>query len=211
MQEVIENYKKETHDRICETDTLIIDEISMLSQKQFELVEKVCATKNKDLPFGGIQVILSGDFYQLPPVRNILYYDEGKFCVQSAIFQQAISHKIILNEVIRQSDPQFIKVVNVISVRKISSDTENFVKELSEKFSSQTCKSLKLYATNDLVEKQNRNSILRWPGEMSEYASTDSGRLDYLHRVLAPPVPWLKKGCPVILLQKNSLMGSGAM
>ena len=45
MQEVIENYRKETHERICETDTLIIDEISMLSQTQFKLVEKACAAK----------------------------------------------------------------------------------------------------------------------------------------------------------------------
>lgn len=46
-------------------------------------------------------------------------------------------------------------MVNEISVGKISSDTEDFVKELSEKFSPQTCESLKLYATDDLVEKQN--------------------------------------------------------
>lgn len=116
----------------------------MLSQKHFELVEKACATKNKDLTFGGMQVILSGDFYQLPPVRNILYRDEGKFCFQSAIFQQAIFHKIILNEVMRQNDPKFIKAVNDISVGKLSSETENFVKELRETFISQKCESLKL-------------------------------------------------------------------
>ncbi|XP_055998369.1 uncharacterized protein LOC125678781 [Ostrea edulis] len=214
IQSVLENYKKETHSRICETDVLIVDEVSMLSQKQFELVEKACAVKNHNLLFGGIQVILSGDFYQLPPIRNLLYHDDGKFCFQSAIFQQAIPHRIVLDEVIRQNDPQFIKVVNEISVGKVSSDTEKFVKGLSGDFCSQTSDSLKLYATNDLVEQHNRDSIIRWPGEMFEYTSNDFGKLDSLHRILAPPVLWLKKECPVILLQNisgklfNGLRGS---
>lgn len=214
IQSVLENYKKETHSRICETDVLIVDEVSMLSQKQFELVEKAGAVKNHNLLFGGIQVILSGDFYQLPPIRNLLYHDDGKFCFQSAIFQQAIPHRIVLDEVIRQNDPQFIKVVNEISVGKVSSDTEKFVKGLSGDFCSQTSDSLKLYATNDLVEQHNRDSIIRWPGEMFEYTSNDFGKLDSLHRILAPPVLWLKKECPVILLQNisgklfNGLRGS---
>lgn len=206
IQSVVENNKKETHRRISETDVLIVDECSMLSQRQFELLEKACATKNKNLPFGGMQVILCGDFYQLPPVRNLLYHDEGKFCFESTIFQQAIPHKIILDDVIRQNDPQFIKVVNEISMGKVSIDTEEYVKSLSQDFCSQACDSLKLYATNDLVEKHNRDSILRWPGETFEYSSTDSGKLESLHRLLhvAPPVLWLKKGCPVILLQNIS-------
>ena len=60
-----------------------------------------------------------------------------------------------------ENDTQFIKVVNEISVGKKYSDTENFVKKLSENFSSQASESLKLFATNDLVENQIRNLILR--------------------------------------------------
>lgn len=169
IQSVVENNKKETHRSISETDVLIVDECSMLSQRQFELLEKVCATKNKNLPFEGMQVILCGDFYQLPPVRNVLYHDEGKFCFESTIFQQAIPNKIILDDVFRQNDPQFIKVVNEISMGKVSLDTEEYVKSLSQDFCSQACDSLKLHTTNDLVEKHNRVSILRWPGETFEY------------------------------------------
>lgn len=179
----------------------------MLSQRHLELLEKACTTKNKNLPFGSMQVILCGDFYQLPPVRNVLYHDEGKFCFQSTIFQQAIPHTIILDDVIRQNDSQFIKVVNEISIGKVSFDNKEYVKyvkSLSQDFCSQACDSLKLYTTNDLVEKHNRDSILRWPGETFEYSSTDSGKLESFHRLLAPPVLWLKKGCPVNLLQNIS-------
>lgn len=61
-------------------------------------------------------------------MRNLLYHDEGKFCFESTIFQQAIPHKIILDDVFRQNDPQFIKVVNEISMGKVSLDTEEYVK-----------------------------------------------------------------------------------
>lgn len=91
--------------------------------------------------------------------------------------------------------------MNEISVGKVSLDTKEYVKSLSQDYCSQACDSLKLYATNDLVEKHNRDSILRWPGETFEYSSTDSGKFESFHRLLAPPVLWLKKGCPVNLLQ----------
>lgn len=115
---------------------------------------------------------------------------------------------------IRQNYPQFVKVINEISMGKVSSDTKEYVKTLGQDFSSQACDSLKLYATTDLVEKHYKDSILRWPGEMFEYASIDNGKLDSLHGILAPSVLWLKKGCPVILLQNisdklyNALQGS---
>lgn len=72
IQSVVENNKKETHRRISKIDVLIVDECSMLSQRQFELLEKVCATKNKNLPFEGMQVILCGDFYQLPRAKSFV-------------------------------------------------------------------------------------------------------------------------------------------
>ena len=54
-------------------DTLVVDEVSMLSESQFELLDKIGrrVRKNDELPFGGIQIIFSGDFHQLPPsIRN---------------------------------------------------------------------------------------------------------------------------------------------
>ncbi|XP_067668320.1 ATP-dependent DNA helicase PIF7-like [Haliotis asinina] len=88
--------------RIRQVDTLIIDEISMLSYKMLCQVEAVCrvARKNQQM-FGGIQVIVSGDFFQLPPVPNILYGDAGDFAFSGPLWSDAFPHHVILNKVVR--------------------------------------------------------------------------------------------------------------
>ena len=61
---------KERRQRIKDTDVLIIDEISMLESNQFRRLDSACrAAKQCDRPFGGLQIIVTGDFYQLPPVK----------------------------------------------------------------------------------------------------------------------------------------------
>ncbi|XP_053390292.1 ATP-dependent DNA helicase pif1-like [Mercenaria mercenaria] len=68
------------------TEAIFIDEVSMLSRKDFEQLELVCRTvSNNDIYFGGLQVVACGDFYQLLPVPNTLYGDLGQFCFESII------------------------------------------------------------------------------------------------------------------------------
>ena len=83
-----------------ELNMLIIDEISMMSKRTFEMLEYVLRLKDPGRRFGGIQVILVGDFMQLPPVRNKRYGEEGEFCFTHSLFPP---HSIILEEIMRQS------------------------------------------------------------------------------------------------------------
>ena len=71
---------------------LIIDEISMMSKRTFEMLEYVLRLKDPCRRFGGMQVILVGDFMQLPPVRNKRYGDEGEFCFTSLILVSTQFH-----------------------------------------------------------------------------------------------------------------------
>ena len=69
------------------TDILIIDEVSMMSQKLFEMLDAIGkAVRRNSKPFGGIQVIFSGDFYQLPPVGNKDEPETMKFCFESSLW-----------------------------------------------------------------------------------------------------------------------------
>lgn len=72
-----------------ETDILIVDEVSMMSKKLFEMLDAIGkAVRKSTKPFGGIQLIFSGDFYQLPPVGNKDEPDTMKFCFESPLWNQ---------------------------------------------------------------------------------------------------------------------------
>lgn len=93
------------------TDILIIDEISMMSCKLFELLNKIgqvirCNKK----PFGGIQLIFSGDFFQLPPVKETI------FCFESELFNNTFDKIINLTKVFRQNDNTYKKLL--LNMRK---------------------------------------------------------------------------------------------
>ncbi|XP_053379045.1 ATP-dependent DNA helicase PIF1-like [Mercenaria mercenaria] len=86
--------------RIVSAECLVIDEISMLSKRVFEMVEYVCRhVKRSDLCFGGMQVIGCGDFMQLPPVPNKFLNDDGEYCFSSLLFDIAFPHHVHLTEV----------------------------------------------------------------------------------------------------------------
>ena len=88
-------------DVITDTDVLVWDEISMSSERIFELVNMLHHIVSKNaLPFGGIQVILVGDFCQLKPIPDIL--DKGNPVFHSKLFNKAFPHRIELSEVKRQ-------------------------------------------------------------------------------------------------------------
>ena len=89
-----------TRTRIINSDVLIIDEIGMLSRKTFDQCEYVCRkVRRRELAFGGLQVIVAGDFRQLPPVPNRHYGDSGDYCFQSATFHDVFPHKFHLTKV----------------------------------------------------------------------------------------------------------------
>lgn len=91
------------------TKTIVIDEISMLDGDTLDFLNEVIQKiRNNNQPFGGIQVILIGDFYQIPPVNN------SKFAFQSSIWDQLIDYTIILKEIYRQNDNQLTYILNKI-------------------------------------------------------------------------------------------------
>ena len=84
------------------TDCLVIDEVSMMTPQLLEVLDCVGrrVRKTRDKPMGGLQVVLVGDFYQLPPVSN----GKCQFAFESPVWNQLIKETICLKTIYRQSD-----------------------------------------------------------------------------------------------------------
>ena len=114
-------------------DVLIIDEISMMSAKLFDILDilgRKCRNQ-PTLPFGGIQIVMSGDFYQLPPIKeaNELDSSSSAFCFESTRWNQTFDCVIQLSTIFRQTDERYIKMLNQLRVGKLSKKTYQLLVE----------------------------------------------------------------------------------
>jgi len=104
---------------------LIIDEVSMMSLKIFLLLDMIARKYyNKHLiPFGGLQIIFTGDFYQLSPVSKNNENDESSmYCFQHTLWNELFKKEnhIILKNVFRQKDEKFLKILKYVRKGKIT-------------------------------------------------------------------------------------------
>jgi ATP-dependent DNA helicase PIF1 len=97
------------------TEVLIVDEVSMMSLKMFDMLDYIGkAIRRSVKPFGGIQLVFSGDFYQLPPVGNDDDPDSSSFCFESAAWNQTFDKQIRLVKIFRQRDPEYASILNQV-------------------------------------------------------------------------------------------------
>ena len=110
---------------------LIIDEVSMMSKKIFEILEELArVTRKNNSVFGGIQVVFTGDFFQLPPVGNYDDIDTQLFCFESELWQKVfpLENNIELVKIFRQNDPVYIKILNEVRKGTISKENADILK-----------------------------------------------------------------------------------
>jgi len=153
-------------------DILIVDEVSMMSQKIIELLDMIAKkVRNNPLPFGGIQVVFSGDFFQLPPVRS---RDESNtFCFESPIWNETFEPEcqIELTKIFRQKDARYAKILNQIRKGNISRNSCSALEErvnISRDETSEIIPTI-LLPVKRMVEKINTNSLDSIPEECNEY------------------------------------------
>jgi ATP-dependent DNA helicase PIF1 len=115
------------------TRVLIVDEVSMMSMKIFNALNKIGQTirRNPLKPFGGMQIIFIGDFYQLPPVGRYTEPETTMFCFQSANWFSTFSKEnhIVLKTLFRQKDPTYIKVLDEVRQGVISEESAELLKQ----------------------------------------------------------------------------------
>jgi ATP-dependent DNA helicase PIF1 len=198
----VANNKKATN-RIKNSKLLIIDEISMASAPLLDKIDIVCQfIRNCDAPFGGLQVVLVGDFMQLPPVFNKM--EEEKFAFESDAWKHAKVTTVNLLEIIRQhDDPTFAKFLNEVRFGSMS-NFDILEPCFNRQFPDDGIFPVRLFCKNYNVDQYNHDKLAELKSPEKTYYSVDDAPeqwVKFLDKNCRAPNPLtLKVGAQVMLL-----------
>ena len=190
--------------RIRRAKVLVIDEVSMLPPETLSMVDAVCReVKQKSEPFGGLQVVFVGDFFQLPPVADKevvidpqsvdLFVDTDPevrpptFAYDSNSWQSAKVLTCYLSEQYRQDDSDFLSVLSAIRRNAFGAEHLNHLAKRKVDMAKVPKNAPKLFTHNANVDSVNDATLRTLPDTLQSFAMTATG-----HHVL---VAILKKGC----------------
>ncbi|GIY60798.1 ATP-dependent DNA helicase PIF1 [Caerostris darwini] len=153
---------------------LIVDEISMIDGEFFQKLDQVARViRRNDKPFGGIQLILTGDFLQLPPVTK--RGQTRRFCFQSKAWSDSIDVNIELHTVKRQDDKNFINVLQEVRRGICSKDVVDKLKATNEhNVDKDGILATKLSTHKADVDNINQAYLNNLPGQAQTYCAADS-------------------------------------
>jgi ATP-dependent DNA helicase PIF1 len=156
------------------TNILIIDEVSMMSFKIFEMLDAIGkAVRKNQKPFGGIQLIFSGDFYQLPPVGNKDEVGTCQFCFESPLWFQTFNlvNHISLSHIFRQNDPIYQRILNQIREGRLKRSSNDTLLHNVGKVIPSDCpiRPTKLFPTRNKVDYINVSEMNNLEGKEYEY------------------------------------------
>jgi len=192
--------------RFSKLKVLIIDEVSMVSPEIFASMDKVLrAFKNSPEPFGGVQVVISGDFFQLPPVSRV--FKEKRFAWKSPVWRSLALKSCYLDEKFRQNDERLIVVLDEIRTGSISQKSREmldsrYMKELNSDF-----RPTKLYTHNVDVDRINIEELHRLEGQPKLFKYSSKGSAKNIEKIFKTALVLeeltLKKGAVVIFIKNN--------
>jgi ATP-dependent exoDNAse (exonuclease V) alpha subunit len=192
--------------RVKRCELLVIDEISMLPGRQLEFVEFLFRRLRGEYePFGGCQVIATGDFLQLPPVR-ISEAEPYDWAFQCPAWQAAEFKTISLEIVRRQDEPGFVRALSEFRVGRVWGDTARLLQSRVRPFPPAGMP--RLFTHNVQVDKWNAFQLSELPGEESVLEAEQTGpehQREFLTKnLLTPSTLRLKPGAMVMFtVNKN--------
>lgn len=201
------NLTKTRADTIKKTDILVLDEISMLHDYRLDMVDEIARKiRDNDKPFGGIQVILCGDFFQLPPVsRN--GQRSGSFVVSSRVWDEFDPVICYLDEQHRQDDNVFLEILNAIRAGDVRRNHAEKLLARQNARLDHIGAVTELHTTNVDVDSINSAELAAIDEEAHTYAMTSTGSQNYVDSLkrscLASEQLVLKKGALVMCIKNN--------
>uniref|UniRef100_A0A4W2GP01 ATP-dependent DNA helicase PIF1 n=2 Tax=Bos indicus x Bos taurus TaxID=30522 RepID=A0A4W2GP01_BOBOX len=153
---------------------LVIDEISMVEADLFDKLEAVArAVRQQNKPFGGIQLIICGDFLQLPPVTKGSQLPQ--FCFQAKSWRRCVPVTLELTEVWRQTDKTFISLLQAVRLGRCSDEvTRQLRATAAHKVGRDGIVATRLCTHQDDVALTNERQLQELPGEIHSFEAMDS-------------------------------------
>lgn len=191
------------------TEVLIIDEISMLHAQRLDMVDRVCrAGKKNSLPFGGLQIVMSGDFFQLPPISRS--GEEANFVHQSQVWPEMDLRVCYLDEQHRQNDQKMIRILQSLRQRAVNQETVRLLSSRMKQAAPESNRVIKLYTHNADVDLINETELKKISAPELNYHLTSAGEKKLVEALkkncLAPANLALKKGA-LVMFVKNKFAG----
>ena len=186
--------------RVRRCEVLVIDEISMLPGRQLEFVEFLFRRlRGRDEPFGGCQVIATGDFLQLPPVRT----SDGEpydWAFQAPAWETGEFKTVMLETVRRQDEPAFVRALGQFRLGHVWGDTARLLQSRVRNFPPANL--TRLFTHNVQVDRWNTFQLSELPGEESVLEAEQGGpehqREFLIKNLLTPTTLRLKPGALVM-------------
>lgn len=218
--------------RIVNAHVLIVDEISMLSARTLEMVDAVCrAVRESEGPFGGLQVILVGDFFQLPPIvrhnddsNGRLAFansgdpssfsprrgEEAQFAYESPAWQALDPAVCYLSEQYRQEDAVFLEILSALRSGLLNDGHKDRLLKCVKRLSGIPEGVTKLFPHNADVDRVNERELEKLPDKAHIFTMHSNGQPKLVEQLkrgcLSPETLQLKIGAKV-MFTKNSFEG----
>lgn len=205
--------------RWLRTKVLIIDEISMVDGDLFDKLARIGSLLRKSVePFGGIQIIVTGDFFQLPPVTKGM--GQVKFAFEAEMWNETVKHTFNLTKVFRQRDQTFVDMLNEMRFGNLSLDSiKNFKKLSREIHYEDGMGSTELFPRREDVERSNSTRMARLGSKEEIFEAIDNGtikdenqRQKMLSNFMAPQLLKLRAEAQVMLIKNmDDMLVNGSM
>ena len=208
--------------RINKACVLIIDEISMLPPQTLQMIDSICReVKKNHQPFGGLQIVLVGDFFQLPPVTKQAFEIEEqgelfkelpqRFAYDAPVWAQTEFVTCYITEQYRQDDSNLVLLLSKIRANKFDTDSLKHIEKRKIDIKNYPADAPKLYSHNADVDSMNNEMLAKVPDEQKLYSMETKGheRLIAVMKkgCLSPDRLYLKVGAAVMFTKNNPKEG----
>lgn len=194
--------------RIERTKILIIDEISMLEAQTFALVDLVCQKilENKK-PFGGLQVVVVGDFFQLPPISRASEIGQAQFAFTSPSWEKANFAVCYLTEQYRQDDENFLTMLSAIRANGFTTKHLQHIQTRVIEIDNSPKDITRIFSHNADVDRVNSQELAVLSGQSEFFYMFSRGQRNFVDNLkkgcLSPETLELKKDACVMFTKNN--------